>query len=642
MGSRTARSDDSSDKNQSAGSRFDVLGRAGEGLAFVVYKVRERTDGARDRTTSRTYALKALKAAFGRNPRFAPPMQAIAQRVREIDHPNVARVLETGEEDGTPFVVTEWLPGGSLEDRLRRAPLDIEETRALAIALGRGLDALHQAGIAHGDLRPRQILFSSGGTPKLTDAGLDAAFAATGTAIAEVQQDAAYYLAPERGLNSLASPPADLYALGAILYRMATGRVPFEGPSPLSIANRHRKDEPLAPSELNPDCPAWLEAVILRLLSKSPANRYPSVQELLRDLEPNAAPPLSGVAPGPAAADVAGAVTPARTADDAGADADAPPRKRRSTLPAPMVTQLDEPTARKKQRRREFWGFFLAVFWLLVACGLLGGIFYGAYYFWRQDTPKEVSVPDYRNRATGEADRLLHSRGLKMVVTSEVYDKKRPADTIIKGDPPPGKKVRAGREVYVTVSRGDEPMKMVDLTELDLSRARQILARSGVKIGQISYQYHDSVPKGYICGQYPEAGESFARSEPINLVVSRGPEPKDVTGDGEELPPPPEPEDLPEAPPLEDPNQPTNNFEPPPTNQMVSRKVAVRVAIPANGEAQEVRVDVTDRDGEHTVYKAMHAPGDLVDESVTVRREQGTKAIVRIYVNGELLREQTV
>lgn len=628
-GSRPARSDDRSDNlNQSAGTRFDVLGRAGEGLAFVVYKVRERA--SRDRSNSRTFALKALKSAFARNPRFTPPLLAMARRTQAVDHVNVAKIIEIGEEDGTPFIVTEWLPGGSLEERMRRSPLQIEEIRALAIALARGLDALHAQKIAHGDLRPRQILFSSGGTPKLTDAGLDAAFAASGSAIADVQQDAAYYLAPERGLNTPSSASADLYALGAILYRMTTGRVPFEGPSPLSIANRHRKDEPLVPSHLNAECPAWLENVIVRLLAKNPRDRYASAPDLLRDLESNAAPPAT-----------IPATPPVAVVEDY--EEEAPPQPRRkSTVLAPAALPIDEPIARKKQKRRELLGFFLSIFWLLVACALLAGIFWGAYKFWEKDTPRTVTVPEYRKRPTGEAQRLLASRGLKMVVTSEVYDKKLPADTIIKGDPPPNKQVRAGREIFVTVSRGDEPIKMPDLTELDLGRARQILARSGVKIGQTSEQYHDAIPKGYICGQYPDAGDSFTRAEPITLIVSRGPEPKDTTGDGEDLPPLPEEDVTKEAPPLEDPGQPTNNTEAAPTVALISRKVAVRVAIPAGGEAQEVRVDVIDKDGERTVYDKTHAPGDLVDESVRVTREQGTKATVRIYVNGELLREQTV
>ncbi|HEX8550682.1 MAG TPA: PASTA domain-containing protein [Abditibacteriaceae bacterium] len=659
-----------SDNGNSAGARYDVLGRAGEGQTFVVYKVRDRENTRGDSARSnRTLALKALKANFARNPQFAPPLLETADAIAAIDDPNLARIFEVGEEDGTPFVVTEWLPGGSLEDRLRRAPLSDEDARSMTIAIARALDALHRARITHGDLRPKQVLFASNGTPKLCDAGLDAAFAAAGFALADVQQDAAYYFAPERhSATTRATPASDLYSLGVILYRALAGRVPFDGASPLSITQRHRRDVPLAPSQFNPKCSAALESIALRLLEKDPRARYASAQALLRDLESNAASTASPL-PATVAAEefeespadtrrLPGPVHPDNDDDGyasalsaVGASAVGVSTVAASStvpvVPAAPTALIDEPpidhkVARKKQRKREFLGFFLAVFWLIVACALFGGILYGAYYFWKKDTPREVSVPDYRNRTRPEAERLLAARGLKLVVTSEVYDRKRAADTVIKGDPIPGRKVRSGREVFVTVSKGDQPIRMIDLTELDLARARQILARSGMKIGQINEQYHDTVPKGYICGQYPEPGESLTRADPISLIVSRGEQPKDSTGDGETLPLPPEPE-APEAAPLDNgDNPPQTNIDSAPAQTNVSRTVAVRVAIPSGGEAQEVRVDVADKDGERTVYRKIHAPGDLVDESVRVTREQGTKATVRIYVNDELLREQTV
>ena len=617
----------------SAGSRYDVQSRAGEGIAFVVYKVRER--GVR---SGRTFALKALKANFARNPNFASPLINVSRALQNIDDANLAQLVEVGEEDGTPFLVSEWLPGGSLEDRLRRAPLSFEDTCALFLPLARALETLHRNRLTHGDVRPRQVLFAATGAPKLTDTGLDMAFGGAGFALADVQQDAALYLAPERGGGATtgpATPSTDLYSLGVILYRALAGRVPFDGPSPLSVAQRHRRDTPLAPSQFNAHCSPELEAIALRLIEKDPRARVASATELVRELE--------RIAPSSAAT----VALPSNVQAEEDFSDDGDDGVRSNSVATRPVAVIDEPpplepkVARKKQRRREFWGFFLAVFWLIVACALFAGIVLGAYNSWLKEIPRTVPVPNYRNMTRPEAERMLAKRGLKLVVTAEVYDRRRPADTIIRGEPVPGRKVRVGREIFVTVSKGNEPIRMPDLTELALGRARQILARGGMKIGQINNQYHDTVPRGYLCGQYPEPGESFTRADPITLIVSRGPQPKDSTGDGEELPPPPE--ENPDAPALDDGQNPTQTrVEAPPETPMVSRKVAVQVAIPTSGESQEVRVDVADGEGERTVYRKLHAPGDLVDESVRVTREQGTKATVRIYVGGELLREQTV
>jgi hypothetical protein len=282
----------------------------------------------------------------------------------------------------------------------------------------------------------------------------------------------------------------------------------------------------------------------------------------------------------------------------------------------------------------------LAVFWLLVAIGLFAGIVYGAYYFWKAETPREVRVPSYLNKSEHEARSILSRAGLKMVIVGQVYDPKRPEGTVINGQPAPKKLVRTGREIGVTVSRGQEPITMADLTELDLQRARQIIERGGMRIGNLATQYHDSIPKGYICGQYPEPGQSFQRNEPITLIVSLGPQLSDLPSEPAQLPPPP---------PRRSPTDDTGSSSPLSTQStdtpevaLVSRTVHVRVAIPADGSSKEVRVVVRDSDGEHTVYNHMHAAGDLVDEDVQVTRRQGTTAIVRVYVDGTLLREQRV
>ncbi len=225
----------------------------------------------RDKSNNRVQALKALKGAFNQHPRFAAALGTCAERAGQLTHPHLARIGEVGEEEGTLFLATEWLPGQSLEERLRRAPFGRAEALSFTRQIADALHYLHQNGAVHGDLRPRQIGSAADGNLKLTDGGLYEAFAATGLAPTDVMEDAALYQAPERADGAPPSPSSDLYSLGVILYRMLTGRVPFDGPSPLSIAMRHRRDMPLRPSQFNPGCPPDLEAVALRLLEKTPA-----------------------------------------------------------------------------------------------------------------------------------------------------------------------------------------------------------------------------------------------------------------------------------------------------------------------------------------------------------------------------------
>jgi serine/threonine-protein kinase len=680
--------------SDSAATRYEVLEREGEGSLWVTYRVRERTSG-------RIYALKALKSTFAKHTAFTKSLLQVLGSAPAWSHPRLCQTYEWGQEEGTPFFVTDWLSGGNLESRLKRAPFGRSEALALLRQLAEALDYLHSQGIAHGDLRPSQILLVGDGNLKVADAGQAQAFNDAGLNLTDIITDAALYQAPERWDNRPPSPGADLYALGIVLYRMLTGRVPFEGTSPLAIARRHRNEAPIRPTQLNSHCPSDLERVVLRLLEKDPQARYVSAGHLLRDLAPAQSPAQpaqspsipTAAAPGAAiggaiastAAGAVGATTLAAgpmlagTAASAGVasaavasaavasaavasssvssndtslddEEVAVPRTRRLRRPLPVQPAFvedeeqteeeireQERAARKKHRKREAIGALLAIFWTLVAAGLLAGIVYGAYYFWVQETPKEVRVPEYRYRSQFEAERALASRGLKLRITREVFDPKKETGTVLYGQPQPGKTVRQGREIYVTVSRGPEPIRMYDFSELTLQQARQIVMRDGLRLGQVAEQYHDTIPAGYICGQYPEPGDSFRRSDPINLIVSKGPQ---VSGDINvpgQLPPPPLV--TPQAP---DEQPSFSNPVEEPDVTLVSRAVQVRVAIPSDGNKQEVRVIVRDADGEHTVYRQTHNPGALIDETVQVTREQGTTAQVRIYVGGSLLREERV
>ena len=663
----------------------------------MVYRVR-------DKNTHTTCALKALKGVYSRHERFAPAVMSAAQSIATLRHPHLASLIEADREEDTVFLVEEWLPGGSLELRLRRAPLARAESTLLAAHLTDGLAAIHNAGFIHGDLRPRQILFDAEGAARINDIGFASAYEASKMSLADIQFDAVHYLAPERFDGEDASVSADLYALGVTLYRVLTGRVPFDGPSAVSIAMRHRNDQPLNPTQFNSDCAPELAAAVVRLLSKEPQDRYDSADQLLADIapqrrstpprriapvtapqpipEPIAAPVLEtidelGVEDEPII-EISAPSTPAAAGDINGStngDASAPvvlspsalrpqsaarstPPLRQTAKPVPPVDddsaglgeELDEAAkarqtlaARRKHGRRELLGATLAFFWLLVAGGLLFGVCFGAYKFWIKEAPPEIRVPRYMGLDQNDAERVLLNSGLQMRVGKEVYNPKKPAGTILGGDPAPGKLVRKGRLILVTVSRGEEPIRMVDFSELTLDQARTIINRHGMRLGQIAEQYHDRVPKGYVCGQYPEAGETFRRSDPINLVISRGPQPSSVAPDPSELPA------SPAAPSVQDDDNKSDDKAPTSIpnaagseDTLVSRGAIISIAIPSNGGPQEVKIVVRDSQGEYTAYQETHAAGDVVDKPIEVVRPQGATALVRVYVGGKLLRELRV
>ncbi len=660
-----------------AGSRFEVLGRAGEGTLWITYRVRERATG-------QIWALKALKGAFNRHPRFPAALLASGARWRGLEHPDLCAPREVGQEDGTLFFTSEWLSGGSLETRLGRA-LSRDDINLILRSAASALAFLHERGFTHGDLRPRQLLFDGAGALKITDAGIAEAFAASGMALADVQPDAAWYLAPERTQGAALAPPADIYALGVILYRMLAGRVPFDGPSPLSIALRHRSDTPLPPSHFNPRCPTDLEALALALLEKDPARRMDAATlvQSLQSAAPRAgaATDAAPITPGASAAPVplpstnpivtqssAPATEPAGGAVNSGAvmgtasgavtgAADSNALAGSAAIPAvapfaapaisPVISPvvpaeevvIDRVVLRRRHKRREFWGAFRSIIWLMLALGAFGGMFYGAYYYWVKALPREVRVPSYIGLGKDDAAKALLKAGLTLRVGRETYDAKKPEGTVVSGVPEAGRLVRARREVTVTISQGEAPIRMLDFSELRLDTARQIIGQHAMRLGQVVEQFHDTVPRGSICGQYPEPDAEFRRSEPITLIVSRGPQPTEIDATKGEIPPDSLSSSVPDAAPTD-----TVPFvETPPQGNAdgaVSRSAIIRVQIPQGGPARPVRIIVRDDGGERVVYSRTQNAGAKIAERVRVRHAPGATALVRVYVGETLIKSE--
>jgi serine/threonine-protein kinase len=614
----------------SAAERYEVLERVGDGTLFVVYRVR-------DRTSNQVLALKALKGAYNRHLEFTQNIARAAQRVRQLSHPHLEHVREVGEEEGTLYIVSDWLAGPCFEEQLKRAPLRASEVGSMLRQTADALCYLHGNGVIHGDIRPRQIL-STGNRFWLTDIGYVNAFTAAGMVPTDVLPDAVYYNAPERFDGEPPTEASDLYSLGVVLYRALTGRVPFDGPSTLSISMRHRNDTPLLPSQFNPSCPQHLEDIALRLLAKDPRQRYESAAALLEELTADGSGLTSGSAASGGAAPVAYS-TAAGDEEDEDADASGAGGAAQGVAtaldddeePGPLDA-MEERARQLARRRRERRDAFLSVFWMLVAIGLLGGILYGMYYFWLQEIPPEVKVPNYVGMSQDRAQATLAKVGLGLHVQKEIYNRKKPPGTVLDGDTPQGKNVRAGRGIEVRVSRGEEPIAMPDFAELSLDQARTIISGHGMRLGQVSEQFHETAPKGYICGQYPEPGQPFRRSEPITLIVSRGQQSDNVPST-EELPPPSATDNL------DIDESPGGAPESPPGTNLVTRAAHVRVTIPRDAGPQDVRIVVFDANGEHTEYEMVHDPGDVIAKRILVTRAQGDTGLIRVYVGLEIVKE---
>src|SRR5215470_13184888 len=243
---------------------YEVLGKLDRGGMGVVYKARQTALG-------RTVALKMILSGAHASPAELARFQREAQAIAHLQHPNIVQVHEIGEHNGLPFFSLEFCPGGSLDKQLTGTGFRPDEAARLVECLARAMHFAHQRGVIHRDLKPANILLAEDGIPKIGDFGLAKRLdGGTGQTVSGTVLGTPSYMAPEqaKGKSKQISPAADIYALGAILYDLLTGRPPFRGETSLDTLAQVLNEEPVPPRRLNPSVPRDLELVCLQCLHK--------------------------------------------------------------------------------------------------------------------------------------------------------------------------------------------------------------------------------------------------------------------------------------------------------------------------------------------------------------------------------------
>jgi WD40 repeat protein len=258
---------------------YEILGELARGGMGVVYKAKQL---GCNRVVALKMILSGSHAGIEERERFLIEAEAVAR----LQHPNIVQVHEVGEHEGKPFYSMEFCPGGGLDRKLNATPLPPVEAVRLVETLARAVQAAHEKGVVHRDLKPGNILLAEDGTPKVTDFGLAKRLDAAGRTQTGEVLGTPSYMAPEQagGKSREVGPPTDVYALGAILYECLTGRPPFRGPTALDTLKQVLSDDPVPPRQLLPRTPRDLETIDLKCLDKEPTRRYATAAELAADL----------------------------------------------------------------------------------------------------------------------------------------------------------------------------------------------------------------------------------------------------------------------------------------------------------------------------------------------------------------------
>jgi serine/threonine protein kinase len=277
---------------------YEILAELGRGGMGVVYK-------ARQLSLQRVVALKMIRDGALAGPQQRARFRIEAEAAARMEHPNIVQIYEVGEHAGRPYFAMEFVEGGSLDKHLAGRPQPPPQAAELVRSLARAVQHAHEQNVVHRDLKPSNILLGADGTPKVTDFGLAKRLDSESTAWTQdgAVLGTAGYMAPEQagGQVHKVGPALDVYALGAILYELVTGRVPFQDSSWQQTVQQILHDEPVPPVQLRPEVPRDLETICLKCLEKEPGRRYASAAALADDLgrflegQPVSAVPLSAL-----------------------------------------------------------------------------------------------------------------------------------------------------------------------------------------------------------------------------------------------------------------------------------------------------------------------------------------------------------
>jgi serine/threonine-protein kinase len=240
---------------------------------------------AHDRLLERTVALKILHEQYTRDEDYVERFRREARAVAQLTHPNIVTVIDRGEQDGRQFIVFEFVEGQNLKELSAQGPLDPHEAIRLTLQVAHALSFAHARGLVHRDVKPQNVLLNEDGQAKVTDFGIARSLDVHGVTQTGTVLGTSDYIAPEQARGQKVDPKTDIYSLGAVLYELLTGEVPFSGDNFVAVAMRHVSEPAPSVLEHRPDCPLRLDLAIQRAMAKDPADRFASMDELCAELE---------------------------------------------------------------------------------------------------------------------------------------------------------------------------------------------------------------------------------------------------------------------------------------------------------------------------------------------------------------------
>ena len=454
--------------------RYEILEVLGEGGMAFVYK-------AMDTQLERFVAIKTLKPNYVNQETFVERFRREAKTAANLNHPNIVQIFDWGIEE-EPFFVMEYIEGNTLTSIVaKNRTISLSDVLFIGAQVASGLQAAHQKGLVHRDIKPGNIMITPDGKVKVTDFGIvslqneESDITKTGSILGT-----ASYISPEQAQGRPVSIESDLYSLGTVLYELIAGKPPFSGESPISTATKHLTDKPEKLSNFRKDIPKGVENAVLKLLEKSTFDRFKSAEDLRAVLLQQRT-----------------SLQSEQTRENL-VDLTSPKVKLRFTLPALLLSL----------------GLVFGTIWTLNQVFTNLPVDGGA--------PTLVEIPDLTGSEQAQALEDLQSLGFKVGIENSAHPNV-PSGAVIRTQPTANTVTNPDTLVTIIVSVGPEAFPIPYIVDLETERAIYVIEESGFSVGQQLEVNDDNIPRGFIISQNPVAGTKMSPGSNVDLVISAGP-----------------------------------------------------------------------------------------------------------------------
>ena len=488
--------------NKLLAGRYELIEKIGEGGMAVVYK-------GKDRLLNRYVAIKILRPEYTKDEQFIESFRRESQAAAGLSHPNIVGVYDVGKEGNIHFIVMELIDGKTLSEVIKeKGRLEYKEAINITLQVASALSLAHKNQIIHRDIKPHNILITSTGVAKLADFGIaKAVSAATIAGGSNKIMGSVHYFSPEQARGAYVDERSDIYSLGIVLFEMLTGKVPFDGDNPVSIALMHINDPMPSLTKEVPGVPPQLEKIVNKATEKYQSNRYRNVDEMISDLED-----IEFVTK------VIG--KNAFAVEDNSSDASQPKQERKNgeeaPVPARKERQRNERSDSSKDKNK--MTLFIVIGVVIVAIAALIGL--GSMLGWFGGSD-EITVPNFVGKTLEEATAEAEEKGLVIQEGDLVFSPDQEEGFIASQNPASGSKVTEGKVITVNISKGKKDGVVPKIEGMDYDEAKEYLESFGFKMGP-GVTLDSPLPKGIIVSQSVPYGTQAKSGTEINVEISNG------------------------------------------------------------------------------------------------------------------------